>query len=163
MNIAKYFTWANGLCTKSRVRGALGRDTHFNSTQFAVYNGTSYDYKNATVTKLLALQWWWSVTVKTFNLIIVVIVMTTIQPLLCDLLLAPGNKATFNKNIFVSRFVVHVVLTYPLQYTCIFNFIFKQQNSKPGRVSFLYRHYSMQLHNQYMKGICRLLILVNEN
>jgi len=34
----------------------LGRDTYFNSTQFALYNSVSYDYKNATVTELLALQ-----------------------------------------------------------------------------------------------------------
>jgi len=105
MNIAqvlKLLTWANIHCTKGRVRGTLGHNTYFNSTQFAVYNGVSYDYKNATVMKLLNVQWWRSVTVMNFILIVVVITMITIQPLLCDLLLAPGSKITFNKNIFVS-------------------------------------------------------------
>jgi len=49
-------------------------DTYFNSTQFAVYNGVSYDYKNATIMKLLDVQWWWRVTVTTFILIVVVII-----------------------------------------------------------------------------------------
>ena len=39
----------NSLCTNSRGRGMSGCDTYFNSTQFAVYNGASQDYKNAAV------------------------------------------------------------------------------------------------------------------
>ena len=35
---------------------------------------------------------------------LVVIVMTTIQPLLCDLLLALGSKTTFNRNIMLALY-----------------------------------------------------------
>jgi len=52
--------------------------------------------------ELLALQWWRCVTGTTYNLIVVVIVMTTIQLLLCDLLLAPVSKITINKITSVS-------------------------------------------------------------